>query len=275
MTMRNLHANIRILVVIIVVTAGILLCSCTEGPAPFTGHETDGYRLDVVEDRVYLTFLGDEDYDRELDGLNPEWGARYLRFDSLQAMRDGIMNGTLTFSERVIVSGRFPEDENGIRIFNPNELYHLKGIDGRLDGKVQCYGASYSFDGETVSGNRNRVFPEDMYDEMYRAYSNVEGQTPTAQSHTDTRDADVFYFKATGRKVIRYTLEGKGKTLLVEETYYSYQPDPERDDYFLSVPNEVSVFGKQDGYGFYLRLDEWEDRPTVTELFRIGLDLMS
>lgn len=253
----------------IVVLLGITSFAFKRDPARMVT-ENDIYAI-MDNDGTYTLRFHEPLPDKDKGNANlSSPGGTYVNFDTVAKMKEAIETGNFSKQQLDTIRNRFARKDGEILSVNTNKLYEAALPEEMEATKVTWNGQTYNFRIESnyddaVSGtlmfetkDRHNTHKEDMMKFM-------EINKDVVQYKEDDRDATVYeYTSAFGisMRIIIYTLQTDGKTVMVHETYRMSGTEAKFQGVWLC--------GEQDGAYFYADI-EGDSRPSVEWLLSIGL----
>ena len=247
---------------------------------------TAGYTVSRVGDTYYLNFIGGNELTEQESIMGSMSGD--ISFTSLAEMRDKIKNDTLTESNRAVVKRFFDKDENGIKMFNINQMYQPVYPEGFTCADIVVWsGESYSVYVHELSnmdfGGYLSVLSSEDYEWNVDRYitnffSHVLYESILSQE-ADTWNGlpcETWVFETTAvrmrRTVVEIPMEQENEFMYIA---IEYRLERFNDNQNLTisdtVPSRVHVIGQTNGQGYALTLFDFSTAPTLEFLTSFGI----
>jgi hypothetical protein len=257
--------------------------AATEEPIPTT---TTPPRVSItVENGQYLLEFAEGNSAESSGGSSSIGGVQELdipTFSNLSQMKTAIEQGKFTESQIKAIK-TYKKDASGkIKICDLNNLYDATVPDGFGREYIAWNGTSYNMDyvhenGITFMGVD--IFDLASYEKSYKEEFSKVSQKYALSTTEPERNAEV-YVGTPGKvtyKYVRYTIVDGNKTLNVLEIYYvgvrEGVANPEIYTQYIceDVPNNIRIWGEQDGVKFTVGLWYPKERPSMEYLSQFGL----
>lgn len=245
---------------------------------------TEGYTVSRVGDAYYLNFTGGNELTEQENKLHIS--VANVFFSSLAEMRDKIKNNTLSDYERATVKLAFPKDENGIKMFNINQMYQPVYPEGFICANdVLWTGDRYSvyvhessnvdFGGyfailsrqdyeEELEWNLINPFSHINYTEILSEKEGIWDGVPCTEYVYNTPISTI-------KRIFIEYIDG-------EDHYFitiAYLLDHSNPNVSLtisdSIPYQVRIWGETDGQCYSMRLFDFSTTPTLEFLTSFGI----
>ncbi len=240
--------------------------------------EVSDYILSGSEEGYYI-IMSDEYSSAETGFLGQM--ASELTFDSMKSFADAVTKGTLTDSQKAVISTSFPGDEKGVLTCDFENLQQALLPQNFVFTEIMWSGESYT---HTFSSNINEsefgnisVYPKHIYDEIFqRDYANRYDNSNVLVTKTEMlndRNAVAVYYKTNRAKMksIQYTLQSDNTTYIVEEDYALEMSGMGQEWVSDTVPYRIKMYCS-DGSNYYVvRIYHPNSRPTEEWLLSFGL----
>lgn len=252
----------------------VILCvGCAQNEALYISNE---YVLEYEGDKCYMSFVG-ESKPMEDDMLDCR--SLGLNFDSLEQLRDTIINNKLTDRQLDIIRLDFVDnDTKKIQICNPNKLYQAVYPEKFEMYKFTWKGLSYtwSLNSGDTTGLYISYITKDGFDSYYKQNISTfdKSETVTKTENIEDRESTISYYTTTEGEFKRvcYKLEQGEKTLYIAESYrLKGYTEYIEDRVSLEVPYQIVILGEQNNEYFYAYLYGEEQRPSIEYLLEFGL----
>lgn len=205
-----------------------------------------------------------------------------LSFDSLEDMRNRIMNNLLTEGELAIMQSSFPKTEDGnVIVPNMNDLYQPILPDDLGCAQVGLCGTTYTFhlDANSLLGSGYVHFYDDeaydnVFAEQYTNFFDNERITVVESWQDEDRSSTVTLYTTnagTFHHVI-YTISNNGKDIIVSETYCIESKNSILLKASDTVPYRMNVFVQDNGNKCRIYLTRLTERPSVEWLSSFGVE---
>ena len=268
--MLNVTQKSLLCILILIICVG---CSPKE-EQPYISNE---YVLEYEDDKCYMCFSG-ESKSEEANGF--ESRMKGLRFDSLEQLRDTIVNSKFTDSQLDIIRMDFADkDTKKIQICNPNKLFQAVYPDEfetwlfNWEGLSYMWGLSSEEQKDLLISYITKNTFEHYLKQMLSFFD--EDQVSTQTEKGEDNNSEITYFTNTteGLKRVFYELEQGVKKLYVKETYGLKESvdSVSGKKTLLYELEEIMILGKQNDEYFMVNLYGEKQRPSVEYLFEFGL----
>ena len=260
---------------------------------PDGAFSTDAYTVSHINNSYYWNFAagntpipGDDSYLAVSDTC--------LYFDSLAAMKEKILSNTLTQLEIATIKTAFPQDENGILMFNIQNLYQATAPTGYTFPQVLWEGDIYG--GLLGSqGPQNelldawgywRVLSAEQYDAKYAAvfekyiqdYETNESKSIISHeiSQYEGLPCEIYDLQTSVAqlRVIWFDIPtGDGQEPLHISLSYTtnYSGSSESVGVSDTIPYRGYIFGISDGQYYQITLHDFTTAPSVEWLSSFGI----
>ncbi len=259
--------------------------AATQAPEiPDGSFATEGYTVSRVGDAYYLNFTGGNEPTEHENKLHISEANVF--FSSLAEMRDKIKNNTLSDHERATVKLAFPKDENGIKMFNINQMYQPVYPEGFICANdVLWTGDRYSvyvhessnvdFGGyfailsrqdyeEELEWNFINPFSHINYTEILSEKEGIWDGVPCTEYVYNTPISTI-------KRIFIEYIDG-------EDHYFitiAYLLDHSNPNVSLtisdSIPYQVRIWGETDGQCYSMSLFDFSTAPTLEFLTSFGI----
>lgn len=240
--------------------------------------EVADYILSGTEEGYYIIML--DDYSSAEAGVLGQMTSE-LRFDSMKSFADAVTKGTLTNSQKYVISTFFPNDEKGVLTCDFENLQQAHLPQNFVYTEIIWSGESYT---HVFSSDRNEsefgnisVYPKHTYDEIFqRDYVNRYDDSDVVVTKTEMlneRNAVAVYYKTNRAKMmsIQYTLQSDNTVYIVEEDYAIEAPSMAEEWVSETVPYRIKMYCTDGNNCFVVRIYHPISRPTEEWLLSFGL----
>ena len=222
------------------------------------------FEIIQVEDSCRLIF-NDPEYYAQMD-IPDHYG---VALNSIEELRDGLINGTFDEDVKLHIFLDLPKDEHGIIVPDPNNLYIPvlpKDCSANLETTmVAVFGSYYSYGLDIVTDKYDintdfgcviiSCLTYNDYNEKLKKETDIVKDYPDSMwTHESGKDSIIYSLQGEPfkREQVRYTISNEDKTMLVIEKYHHYEDKVVNFVHYTekTVRDEIIVFGTSNGAYF-------------------------
>ena len=235
--------------------------------------------LSVVGDKYYLNFADGNSV--EVEDNADECIDATLKMESLYQLKSKIINVNFTEKEKNHIKKYFSKDENGILIYNPNNIYAPHVKDAEIT-QISWLGRWYSV--ELENNDKNYKVVAFCYDDQKVIHNQLDNHLKfyTAEGYDGRADINIIseeHDETAGRstyhytvldyewKCIRYTIEKENRKLYVEERYALFEDSFTKPSEV--TPHSIEVYCEMEDYLFWIAI--YPEQPLSEDvIYSIG-----
>lgn len=263
------------------IAVSILLCfsGCSQQETEeYSNNGEDMFYIHEVNGRFYLQFTDEfmEDYGSKIsfEPVGCISAPQYPAFRSVAQMQQHIKEADISWRDMLDIY-RKCDGRDYLQMFDPDVLYDVRLPFGMEVEKVYWEGDGYTFkaDGFLSPGaSVDYFYHEEAFKVTFdRVYTNFlsDGDTVISEKQVKNRNATVYEIENQYDSrfvVVQYTIEKADRTLYVHEEYDSVE------DYKRRKPEDIYIFGEENGGYFQVDCYSVKIRPSVAWLSSFGLE---
>lgn len=264
---------------ICILIAGLLLMSVAacakrsaDGVQDMQGNKEMPYSI-FVENGEYFLDFGDGCTSSNDNGSKEDIElVRIVRFSTVQEMINDIKTGNFSAEEMDIIKGFRKNEEGLVQICNLSSLYSATYPSTFTSQSIAWVGTGYYIDITTGENGPEALLvfkSQERFEYDIDFYRNFEEQrriTVTSVSSDLERNATVYeYLNYAGKESKAYFyVIGEG-----DDALYIWEQYSAEEGY--STPNEIAVWGQEQGRYFKVIISNLQDRPSVEWLSQFGI----
>lgn len=250
---------------------------------------TDGYTVQAVDGVYYLNFVdGNEPNAQEAIYQISDAG---IALETLSELRSKLKNNTFTDMERATMKDSFSKNENGIKVFNVNQMYQPICPTDINEAYVYWTGETY---GCYVTAPQENVYdsvlngwikflPRKQYEgqvdrNITNYFSNILYEKIVSQetSTWDGMPCEVYVYETSVARLksvfIELPVNQDGQVRYISIRYRLSHTNPNLASTISeTLPRSVIMFGEKDGQGFEINLSNFTTPPTLSFLTSFGI----
>ena len=262
---------------ICLLVASLMLCmglsACSQG-----NNQVD-YRIVRENGQCFIVFDDITVYQREYPPDVDINVVADVEFDTIQAFKDSVTKGKLTYAQKEIIANAFPRNSDGkIPCCDFDKLYAPVLPVGGTVGGVSWKGEAYSFQltlNDNTSGYLHCLTEEsylDKYQYHYLDFFDRDTITVTKTEDLGNGKVATYYTTIAGELMnIRYGYAKGNRNFVIDKTFRLKMNNPELTPASEEIPSVIDLFCRSaEGY-FHISLYDLCEDPSDDWLSAFGI----